>query len=490
MTKTKLRLIALMLIVAIVSVSLAGCDLFFGQSSDVTRFDNSMEASTGKWRSLDAKDTYFFFDGAEGVMTFSYYENGALKYSGSFRSVYRSSPDANNPLTFIFTRSDKAREDWVNCYVENFEKSFTQFCITYEEEDLGLTDGTVYTHIYRMSEMPYKPGTYVLEGEEYKDFSKAGVRKEYYIPEGTYVSKDGQSLAVFPVINQGFSLFTYTNGEAVVEGIFNIAEDKKTIYLYIEHDIYEKVRNADKNNYDTSFGLNYPPDFYLRGDFDAKDSSLVINDLYHHTYSSTEIDDSVWAFGTYARQGLSIHEHTREFHSNEIAHWYFYTCGCETPENSAKHIDVDENFICDGCDYLFPGHEHSYEYSLDDIGHNWSYTCGCKTPPNFAQHFDGNGDGRCDESFCEYHMVSYSISYEGNIASELLMDGYAPTEAKPGNTVQLHAYPLMDAELVLYANGVKMIQTYADYDFWVYIFTMPDEDVVITYEILDGFLPD
>ena len=186
---------------------------------------------------------------------------------------------------------------------------------------------------------------------------------------------------------------------------------------------------------------------------------------------------------------LQLHEHTREMRSNEYAHWYVYTCGCETPENSAKHSDIDENYICDGCDYIMPGHEHIYEYHHDDIGHGWSYTCGCMTPPNFAQHFDGDGDGRCDENSCEYHMVSYSISYDGRLTSEILMDGYAPTEAKPGNTVQLHAYPLIDAELVLYANGVKLIQTYADSDFWKYIFTMPNEDVVITYKIIDGFLP-
>jgi len=46
--------------------------------------------------------------------------------------------------------------------------------------------------------------------------------------------------------------------------------------------------------------------------------------------------------------------------------------------------------------------------------------------------FDGNGDGRCDENSCEYVMISYSIAYD---------------------------------------------------------FTMPDENVTITYEITDGFLP-
>ena len=183
---------------------------------------------------------------------------------------------------------------------------------------------------------------------------------------------------------------------------------------------------------------------------------------------------------------LHFHEHTREMRSNEYAHWYVYTCGCETPENSAKHSDIDENYICDGCDYVMPGHEHIYEYYHDDIGHGWSYTCGCKTPPNFAQHFDGDGNGRCDETSCEYPMVSYSIRYESETA-ELLIDGYAPTEAKPGNTVVLRTHPIMDADLVLYANGVKLIQTYADSDFWEYIFTMPNEDVVITHDIIGGF---
>ena len=190
-----------------------------------------------------------------------------------------------------------------------------------------------------------------------------------------------------------------------------------------------------------------------------------------------------------AHGDLQLHEHTRENRSNEYAHWYVYTCGCETPENSAKHSDVNENYLCDGCDYVMPGHEHAYEYNHDDIGHGWSYTCGCKTPPNFAQHYDGDDDGRCDESFCEYHMVSYSITYDEKLTREILMEGYAPTEAKPSNTVQLRAYPLIDADLILYANGVKLEQVYADYDYWNYIFTMPDEDVVITYEIVDGFLP-
>ena len=117
-----------------------------------------------------------------------------------------------------------------------------------------------------------------------------------------YTAEGGQNLFVLPLINQSFSLFIYTNGETVIEGIFNISEDRKTLYLYIENDIYEKVRKADKDNYDTTVSIYYPPDFYLRGSFDNNDNSIVINGLYHHPYSPTEIQDSVWVFDTYTRQ--------------------------------------------------------------------------------------------------------------------------------------------------------------------------------------------
>ena len=97
-----------------------------------------------------------------------------------------------------------------------------------------------------------------------------------------------------------------------------------------------------------------------------------------------------------------------------------------------------------------------------------------------------------DELIAQYstNSKSHSISYQSDRTAELLMEGFAPTSAKPGDTVVLRTYPLMDAELTFYANGIKLTQTHADSDYWEYVFTMPDEDVVITHEITDGFLPD
>ncbi len=299
----KNRIFSLLLTLVVLLLAFTGCEGLFGGNSDTTKFDDEMTAATGKWLLLGDEDTYFEFNGSKGAMTFSYCEDGEARYSGSFRAIHKNDSDANTPLSFMLTRTDKDNEDWLSCYTEGFEEYFSQFSIMTEEEDLGVTDGTVYTHIYRISELPYKLGTYVLEGREYKAYEKDGFNDgTYRIPEGTYVSESGERLTVVPLMSKSYMLFRYENGDTAIEGIFNIAEDRKTIYLYIEHDIYEKVKDADKENYDTTFSLNYPPDFYLRGDFDTTSNDIVINGLYHHEYSPSEIEDSFWVFGTYTKQ--------------------------------------------------------------------------------------------------------------------------------------------------------------------------------------------
>ena len=82
---------------------------------------------------------------------------------------------------------------------------------------------------------------------------------------------------------------------------------------------------------------------------------------------------------------------------------------------------------------------------------------------------------------------SHSISYQGELITQHLMDDFTPTKAKPGDTVVLRTGTIMDADLTFYANGVRLTNTHSDSDYWEYIFIMPDEDVVITYEMTDGF---
>ena len=234
-----------------------------GSNNNEKNFDSELESSTGKWLLQDDADTYFTFDGSKNVMTYSYVEDGISKYSGTYRVVSRGTgKDVITPLTFIFTRSDKDKEDWVGCYVEDFDSDFTQFTIMSEEEDLGIIDGSIHTYIYRINELPYKMGSYILEGNEYKvESDNYKYANQFCIPSGTYTLETGERfifLYTKPVTNE---LFQYINGETIVEGTITIAEDKKTIYLYIENDPYNKVTDADKERYDTTFGIYYPPDF-------------------------------------------------------------------------------------------------------------------------------------------------------------------------------------------------------------------------------------
>ena len=44
-------------------------------------------------------------------------------------------------------------------------------------------------------------------------------------------------------------------------------------------------------------------------------------------------------------------EHTYEWVQYEEAHQKVYTCGCPTPDIAEIHLDADENYICDICEY-------------------------------------------------------------------------------------------------------------------------------------------
>lgn len=304
--KKIIKVFLMLQLILVFSLALTSCGLLEGifgsNSNESDKYDDELVSSTGKWYMMGEDLTYFTFDGTKGKMTFSYYDNGLLKYSGTFRVVYRGNgKDILTPLTFIFTRSDKEKEDWLSCYVDNFDNDFTQFTIMQIEEDLGLIDGTVHTHIYRISELPYKMGTYILDGNEYKEESNDyKCANEYYLPSGTYTLETGESFTFLTTKPTNQQLFQYKNKDIVIEGTITYAQDKKTMYLYIEHDPYEKITQEDKKNYDTTFSMYYPADFYLRGDF-SNNNYFVINDLYHHTYSPTNIKDSDWVFGTYRK---------------------------------------------------------------------------------------------------------------------------------------------------------------------------------------------
>lgn len=301
----KVKLFLLINLVICLLISLTSCGIFNnqGKKDNTEEFNDELTSSTGRWNLMGDDTTYFIFNGTKNKMTLEYYEESTLKYSGTFRVVYRGNgKDVVTPLTFIITRTDKEKEDWLGCYVDNFKEDFTQFTIMYMEEDLGMIDATIHTHLYRINEMPYKLGTYILESKTYKEeANNYKYANELSIPSGTYELNENTSITFLMTKPTTSYPFMYQHNDTVIYGYVQIAYDTKSLYLYIDHDPYEKVINDDKKYYDTSFSLYYPPNFYLRGEFNHHDK-LIINDLYHHTEDRTGIDEGIFVFGTYNKK--------------------------------------------------------------------------------------------------------------------------------------------------------------------------------------------
>ena len=300
----------LTLLLIIPLFTLSACDLFNGGSNskkDSTTYNEELTSSTGKWYLLndnkESSDTYFEFNGSKDIMTFKYVEEGNDKLGGSYRVVYRENNGQNaTTLTFVFKVNSREKEDWLYAYADDFETDFTQFTTIREERSEGMNDGRIYAHIYRLSELPYKLGTYVKQGKEFKEERDNYKYANYYqVPNGTYSLDEDVYMTFFMPKPYSYALFRYVNGNQIIEGVYWTATDKKTIYLYIEHDPYEYIRREDRENYDMTFSHDYPPDFYLRGNFELSNNSIVINDLYHHEYSPTKIEDKVFRLGTYTK---------------------------------------------------------------------------------------------------------------------------------------------------------------------------------------------
>ena len=55
-----------------------------------------------------------------------------------------------------------------------------------------------------------------------------------------------------------------------------------------------------------------------------------------------------------------------------------------------------------------------------------------------------------------------------------------PSEAIPGETVELRTVVLHDADIHVFVNGQEIEKTHYDSDYWGYSFIMPNRDVTVT----------
>ena len=221
-------------VLALLSFScLTACDLFGGSNTTKeVKYETELESSTGKWYLLDENktptNTYFEFDGGKDVMSFRYIEDGNNKHQGKYSFVYRKNNGQNgSTLSINLARNGESKDDCVYAYADDFETSFTQFTTIKEERDEGTNDGRLYAHIYRISELPYKMGTYVLENNSFKQEKNEYRYASYYqVPSGKYVL-DAQTSFTFVMSKPySYALFSYQNDNEVVEGVYYTAEDK------------------------------------------------------------------------------------------------------------------------------------------------------------------------------------------------------------------------------------------------------------------------
>ncbi len=82
-------------------------------------------------------------------------------------------------------------------------------------------------------------------------------------------------------------------------------------------------------------------------------------------------------------------------------------------------------------------------------------------------------------------VKEYRIEYDLNDElKECLID--TPYSAKAGDCVEIKTAVLYDADICVYVDGQAVEKSHYDSDYWGYSFEIPDKDVTITMEIVDG----
>ena len=81
-----------------------------------------------------------------------------------------------------------------------------------------------------------------------------------------------------------------------------------------------------------------------------------------------------------------------------------------------------------------------------------------------------------------YKIRDYSITFDGDESLVISM----PERAIPGERVVIRTKPLVDADLHLYANGVRLECTYSGNDYTEHVMSMLSKDIVITFRIDPG----
>ncbi|MBQ8720531.1 MAG: hypothetical protein IJY65_05820 [Clostridia bacterium] len=149
------------------------------------------------------------------------------------------------------------------------------------------------------------------------------------------------------------------------------------------------------------------------------------------------------------------HEFSDTWSKDDNGHWHAATCEhSEVTADSADHVDLDNNKICDVCEYDY-NHTHTYQaadaWTYNAAEHWHAATCGCTiAPKDVAKHADTDNDGFCDvcahvaghdhvysesfttsethhwhESLCGHSVISGKYEHDFDLANVCKDCGYA-----------------------------------------------------------------
>ena len=311
--KKAILVIVVITLIGILAASLTGCGLFeaiTGKSSDGVEqlFDECTETN-GKWICYDfwtkqPTDTYFVFNGTKNVMHFEYYVDGVLNRDGVYRVVYRGEgEEVSSPLSIGFEiKGDNKRRDWIHSYVDDFKTDFTQFTVMLEDRDEGLTkSGTPRWYVYRLGDLPFRYGYYVKEGSQLKeDKNNYMYADRYFIPSGEYVHESGAKLTFAATHYKFGMMFRYEYNGKVVDGIYEIGEDKDKIFTYFNgHHPACGLTTKEAEKYGNL--LYFPPNYNIYGNFDVTANTQSVTISRFEAIDGYDYDTGLcdWQIGTY-----------------------------------------------------------------------------------------------------------------------------------------------------------------------------------------------
>lgn len=90
---------------------------------------------------------------------------------------------------------------------------------------------------------------------------------------------------------------------------------------------------------------------------------------------------------------------------------------------------------------------------------------------------------------CEYDLQSNKVTHSITMNDKDWLFEKIPSSAKAGDIVTIKISKAYDVGFIFLVNGEQIGMTDYTENYWLFSFTMPDEDVKIDFKTYDGFLP-